>query len=177
MGSERPGQTEALNKGFARATGEIFAWLNSDDTYLPGAVSEAVNFLTAHPEAGMVYGDANLIDEHGEVIGQFPARQTDLRRMLRGSVHIPQQTAFFRARLWQQVGPLDLSFYFAMDYDLWVRLAKVAALIYEPRLWANFRLHGEVKDLPRRSLLQVLGLLTRSWRAVIWLALRWYARR
>jgi glycosyltransferase involved in cell wall biosynthesis len=179
--SERDqGQTEALNKGFARATGEIFAWLNSDDTYLPGAVSEAVNFLTAHPEAGMVYGDANLIDEHGEVIGQFPARQTDLRRMLRGSVHIPQQTAFFRARLWQQVGPLDLSFYFAMDYDLWVRLAKVAPLIYEPRLWANFRLHGEGKSIARddRCYPEMLRIYRREVGGRLsWLALRWYARR
>ena len=179
--SERDkGQTEALNKGFARATGEIFAWLNSDDTYLPGAVSEAVNFLTAHPEAGMVYGDANLIDEHGEVIGQFPARQTDLRRMLRGSVHIPQQTAFFRARLWQQVGPLDLSFYFAMDYDLWVRLAKVAPLIYEPRLWANFRLHGEGKSIARddRCYPEMLRVYRREVGGRLsWLALRWYARR
>ncbi|HLA97025.1 MAG TPA: glycosyltransferase family 2 protein, partial [Anaerolineales bacterium] len=84
------GQTEALNKGFARARGEIFAWLNSDDTYLPQAVSEAVAYLQAHPEAGMVYGDANLVDEHGRVIGKFPARQTDYQRLRRGYVRIPQ---------------------------------------------------------------------------------------
>jgi glycosyltransferase involved in cell wall biosynthesis len=141
------GQTDAINKGFARASGEIFAWLNSDDIYLPGAVSEAVAFLIAHPEAGMVYGDANLTDEEGRIIGRFPARQTDFRRLLRGSVHIPQQAAFFRASLWRQVGPLDPTFYFAMDYDLWVRLAKISQLCYYPRLWANFRLHGGGKTL------------------------------
>src|SRR5512138_875393 len=89
------GQTDAINKGFARATGEILAWINSDDTYLPGAVSEAVEQLRAHPGAGLVYGDANLIDDDGEIIGRFPARQTDYHRLLRGSVHIPQQAAFF----------------------------------------------------------------------------------
>jgi glycosyltransferase involved in cell wall biosynthesis len=141
------GQTDAINKGFARASGDIFAWLNSDDTYLPGAVSEAVAFLETHPQAGMVYGDANLVDEEGAVLGPFPARQTDYRRLLRGSVHIPQQAAFFRADLWRQVGPLDPSFYFAMDYDLWVRLARVSQLVYYPRLWANFRLHGDAKTL------------------------------
>ncbi|HJW90063.1 MAG TPA: glycosyltransferase family 2 protein [Anaerolineales bacterium] len=141
------GQTDAINKGFARARGEILAWLNSDDTYLPGAVSGAVAFLESHPQAGMVYGDANLVDEAGKVIGRFPARQTDYRRLLRGHVHIPQQAAFFRARLWRRVGPLDPSFYFAMDYDLWVRLARVAPLCYHPRLWANFRLHGGGKTL------------------------------
>lgn len=140
------GQTDALNKGFARAKGEIFAWLNSDDAYLPGAVAEAVEYLQSHPEAGMVYGDANLVDEEGRVIGRFPARQTDYRRLLRGYVHIPQQATFFRAELWRRVGPLDPSFYFAMDYDLWVRIARLAPLRYHRRLWANFRLHARGKS-------------------------------
>jgi hypothetical protein len=63
-------------------------------------------------------------------------------------VHIPQQATFFRANLWQRVAPLDESFYFAMDYDLWVRLAKLSPLVYLPgRLWANFRLHGNAKTV------------------------------
>jgi glycosyltransferase involved in cell wall biosynthesis len=143
------GQTDAINKGFAHANGEIFAWLNSDDTYQPGAISQAVEFMLAHPEAALVYGDANLIDEQGNIIGRFPSRQTDLHRLLRGSVHIPQQTTFFWSRFWKQVGPLDPSFYFAMDYDLWVRLAKLTPLIYVPSLWANFRLHGEGKTVTK----------------------------
>ncbi len=139
------GQTDAINKGFAHARGEILAWLNSDDVYLPGAVAQAVAYLQEHPEAGMVYGDANLVDETGGYLGRFPARQTDFRRLMRGSVHIPQQSAFFRAGLWRQVGPLDPTFYFAMDYDLWVRLAKISVLEYTPQLWSNFRLHGQGK--------------------------------
>jgi glycosyltransferase involved in cell wall biosynthesis len=135
------GQTDAINKGFSRARGDILAWLNSDDTYLPGAVAEAVQALLAHPQAGMVYGDADLVDETGGVIGRFPARQVGYRQLRRGSVHIPQQAAFFRGDLWKQVGPLDPTFFFAMDYDLWVRLAKVSELVYVPRRWANFRLH------------------------------------
>jgi glycosyltransferase involved in cell wall biosynthesis len=135
------GQTDAINKGFARARGDILAWINSDDTYEPHAVREAVAYLESHPEAGMVYGDAQLIDEQERPLGWFPARQTDYRKLLRGYVHIPQQASFFHGRLWRQVGPLDPSFYFAMDYDLWVRLAKLAPLHYHPRHWANFRLH------------------------------------
>lgn len=141
------GQTDAINKGFARAQGQILAWLNSDDTYLPGAVGQAVQFLETHPDVGMVYGDANLIDGNGAVMGRFPARQTDYRRLRRGYVHIPQQASFFRAALWRQVGPLDPSFYFAMDYDLWVRLARLSRLYYHPRLWANFRLHATGKSV------------------------------
>jgi len=141
------GQTEAINKGFARATGDILAWLNSDDTYAPGAISAAADFLKDHAEVGLVYGDANFIDAHGNVVGKFNAQQTSLKRLQRGGVYIPQQAAFWRANLWKQVGPLDPSFYFAMDYDLWVRLARVTEIRYLPQLWANFRLHGEAKTI------------------------------
>jgi hypothetical protein len=125
----------------------VLAWLNSDDTYLPGAVAAAVEFLQTHPEVGLVYGDANFIDEQGRVIGRFPAAQTDYRRLRQGYVHIPQQAAFFRADLWREVGPLDPTFYFAMDYDLWVRLAARAEVRYVPQTWANFRLHTRGKTI------------------------------
>jgi len=141
------GQTDAINKGFKRAQGEILAWINSDDTYVPGAVSQAVAYLQSNPDVGMVYGDCDLIGEKGEFLGHFPARQTNYRRLRRGFVHIPQQSSFFRAHLWRQVGPLDPSFYFSMDYDLWVRLSKIAPIHYEQQLWANFRLHGSGKSV------------------------------
>ncbi len=141
------GQTDAINKGFARARGQILAWLNSDDTYEPGAISAAVKYLQSHPEAGMVYGDCNFINETGRVIGKFSSAQTDYRLLRQGYAHIPQQTMFFRADLWKQVGPLDPSFYFAMDYDLWTRLAARAELKYVPQTWANFRLHTTGKTI------------------------------
>ena len=74
----------------------------------------------------MVYGDADLIDDSGETVGQFGSKQTSYRQMLRGSVHIPQATTFFRTDVWKRVGPLDLSLFFSFDYDLWVRIAKVS---------------------------------------------------
>lgn len=141
------GQTDAINKGFGIAKGEVLAWLNSDDTLLPYAIEEAVSYLSEHSESGMVYGDANYIDEKSKVIGKFPAAKTDLARLRRGYVHIPQQASFFRKSLWDQVGPLDPEFFFAMDYDLWVRLAEIAELNYLPRTWANFRLHADAKTI------------------------------
>jgi glycosyltransferase involved in cell wall biosynthesis len=142
------GQTDAINKGFARANGDILAWLNSDDTYEPGAVSAAVKYLQEHPEAGMVYADCNFINENGRIIGRFGSAQTDYRLLRQGYVHIPQQTMFFRAELWRQVGPLDPSFYFAMDYDLWTRIAARVELKYLPgQTWANFRLHSSGKTI------------------------------
>jgi hypothetical protein len=70
-----------------------------------------------------------------------------LKKLRRGYVHVCQQSSFFRADLWRKVGPLDPSFYFAMDYDLWVRLAQHAPLVYLPRTWANFRLHSDAKTI------------------------------
>lgn len=146
--SERDGgQTDAINKGFARAKGEILAWINSDDTYEPGAVAAAVTYLQEHPNVGTVYGDCNYINTSGEVIGKFEAAQTNYRLLRRGVTRIPQQTMFFRAELWKQAGPLDPSFYFAMDYDLWTRLARRAEIKYVPQTWANFRLHTSGKTI------------------------------
>jgi glycosyltransferase involved in cell wall biosynthesis len=140
------GQTDAINKGFNRASGDILAWINSDDTYNPTAVGEAVKFLIEHPEIAMVYADCDFINEHGEVIGKFASRQTDYAKLRSGYVHIPQQTMFFRSTYWKQLGPLDPSFYFAMDYDLWVRIAKQAPIQYLPgKTWANFRIHTSSK--------------------------------
>ena len=142
------GQTDAINKGFAKATGKYIAWLNSDDIYQPGALSEAVAYLETHPDIGMVYGDCTFINAKDQTIGRFPAAQTDYKRLRRGYVHIPQQASFFRRSLWEKVGPLDPSFYFAMDYDLWVRLAREAPLVYLPGyIWASFRLHGDAKTI------------------------------
>jgi glycosyltransferase involved in cell wall biosynthesis len=141
------GQTDAINKGFVRARGDILAWINSDDTYEPGAVTAAVNYMQLHPEVGMVYGDCSYIDEAGTVIGKFSASQTNYKLLRRGYTHIPQQTMFFRADLWRQVGPLDASFYFAMDYDLWTRIAARTQIKYIPQLWANFRLHTSGKTI------------------------------
>jgi glycosyltransferase involved in cell wall biosynthesis len=140
------GQTDAINKGFNRANGEILAWLNSDDTYNTGAVSAAVKYLMENPGAAMVYADCDFINEQGSVIGKFNSAQTDYRRLREGYVHIPQQTMFFRAKYWKELGPLDPSFYFAMDYDLWTRIAAHAPIKYMTgQTWANFRIHNSGK--------------------------------
>jgi glycosyltransferase involved in cell wall biosynthesis len=141
------GQTDAINKGFRRASGDILAWINSDDLYYPHTVSEAVAVLQANPDVGMVYADANLIDSAGDYAGKFAARQTDYRRLMRGSVHIPQATTFYRADVMRSVGFFDIFFFFAFDYEMWVRYSKVSRLLYVPRLWADFRMHDEGKSV------------------------------
>jgi hypothetical protein len=156
------------------------AWLNSDDIYLPNAVPEAISILKSHPDVGMVYGDADLIDDSGMTVGQFGSKQTNYRQMLRGSVHIPQATTFFRANLWHQVGPLDLSLFFSFDYDLWVRLAKVSRLLYIPKRWAKFRIHSAGKTIVNDDrcypdMLRVLEREGGSW--LSWMRLRMITRK
>ena len=141
------GQSEAINKGFELANGEIFAWLNSDDQYYPWAIEQAVDYLLKSSEVGMVYGDTDIIDENGQVIGMFNAQQTNYQRLLRGGVYIPQPAAFWYSDLYRKVGALDTSYYFAMDYDLWVRFAKNAEIRYIPQLWSSFRIHGHGKTM------------------------------
>jgi glycosyltransferase involved in cell wall biosynthesis len=146
--SERDkGQTDAINKGFARASGAVMAWLNSDDTLEPQAVEQAVAALEENPKVGMVYGHGFFINAKDEKIGEFPSAQTDYRRLRRGYVHICQQAAFWRADLWRKAGPLDDSIYFAMDYDLWLRLSKETPILFINEHWANFRLHGDAKTI------------------------------
>jgi hypothetical protein len=114
---------------------------------MPNAVEEAVSFLNENQDVGLVYGDVNYIDREGRIIGKFPAAQTDFARLRRGYVHIPQQASFFRKKIWDVVGPLDPDFFFAMDYDLWVRIARVAPIRYLSQTWANFRLHEDAKTI------------------------------
>ncbi|MCX6071837.1 MAG: glycosyltransferase family 2 protein [Chloroflexi bacterium] len=141
------GQTEAINRGFGMAHGEILAWLNSDDVYRAGAVKEAVAHLQAHPEVGMVHGGGYYIDEAGAAVARFPSADTNHRELRRGAPHIAQQSAFFRSAVWRMVGPLDPTFYYAMDYDLWIRISAMTPLAYVPRMWSGFRLHGESKSM------------------------------
>lgn len=118
------GQSDAINKGFRRARGEIVAWLNSDDVLLPGAISVAVAALAAEPEVGAVYGDGFRIGERGELLSRFESQKFDLWRLVHVSDYILQQTAFFRASALAEVGLCDVSLHYGMDWELFMRLGK-----------------------------------------------------
>ncbi len=110
------GQAHAINKGFRRATGEIIAWLNSDDTYFPGAIKEAAEFLAIHPDVAMVYGDCVFVDEKGKVLKTVKIDTYNLDKMLENNI-IPQPSAFVRSFVLNKIGFLRENYSYSFDYD------------------------------------------------------------
>jgi len=140
------GQSHAINKGFRRARGDILAWLNSDDTYLPGAVRSAVEHMVEHPDCAMVYGDGYLIDEAGRTTRRFPASEPfDLWKLVYVHDYILQQSAFFRRAAIEAVGDLDERLHWGMDWDLFIRIGKRFRVDYLPKALASLREYGTAK--------------------------------
>jgi glycosyltransferase involved in cell wall biosynthesis len=145
------GQTDALMKGFRMAKGEILAWLNSDDTYLPGALQSAVDFFSDHPDTGLLYGDAHYCDTAGAIIGRYRTEEFNLN-MLASFNFICQPSTFFTREAFEAVGGLDEKLHFAMDYDLWIRIGKRFPCQYLPRFLSMYRLHEASKTIRDEAL-------------------------
>ncbi len=139
------GQAEALNKGLRRAQGEIIGWLNSDDIYLPGALASVLAAFEAHPEAGLVYGDALSIDAQGKPFNHMRSRPHTLLDLLSFSI-ISQPAVFMRRSVLQQVDYLDPTYHFLLDHDLWIRIARQYPIVYIPQTWAGARYHALAKN-------------------------------
>ena len=139
------GQTDALIKGFARATGEVQGWLCSDDLLLPGAVERVLRFFEQHPEADAVYGDALWIDERGDFIRA--KRESGFHRFpfLFDHNYVPQPSMFWRRRLYERVGGLDPRFNLAMDGDLWERFSRAGRICHMPEYLSCLRFYAEQK--------------------------------
>jgi glycosyltransferase involved in cell wall biosynthesis len=134
------GQSDAINKGFARSSGEVLAWLNADDVYATGAVRTAMEFLQAHPEVALVYGNADYIDACGKTIAPCAHIEPfNYHRLLHYSDYIVQPAAFFRRSAFEAVGGLDASLNWTMDYDLWLKIARQFKVAYIPQLLAHYR--------------------------------------
>jgi glycosyltransferase involved in cell wall biosynthesis len=140
------GQVDALNKGFAMATGEILAWLNSDDVMNPDTVRVAADTLQ-RTGADLVYGDVEIVDEVGRPLRTSCGIPFDLRVLLYGINYIGQQTVFFRRELLQKAGPLREEFDSGFDYELWLRFSRHGRFAYEPRLRAKIRVHPAAKSV------------------------------
>jgi glycosyl transferase family 2 len=139
------GQAHAINRGLARASGEIIAWLNSDDTYRPGALAAAAAAAARYPDAAVVYADANWVDTDGRLLRSVLSLPYDRHYLLREANCIPQSSAFLRRRAFLDAGGLDESLHFAMDYDLWLKLGQTGHLVHVPEVWSHARIHAAAK--------------------------------
>jgi glycosyltransferase involved in cell wall biosynthesis len=144
------GQADALNKGMARAKGEIVAWLNSDDIYRPGAIRHAVEVLLQNPQLGMVYSKLDSIDRTGELFNTISYRQYGLLDLLTFRI-IGQPTVFMRREILQRAGPLDASYNYLLDHHLWLRMLQLAPIQYVPEVWAAARHHPSAKNVAQAA--------------------------
>jgi glycosyltransferase involved in cell wall biosynthesis len=145
------GQSHAINKGLALATGDVVAWLNTDDLYPPGALAAVAGALAQHPAARWLVGRCEIIDAAGRVIRRPVTRYKDralarygYRALLRENF-ISQPAVFWRRDFGRRTGELDESLHWTMDYDLWLRMARQSPPLRLERVLAQFRLHASSK--------------------------------
>ncbi|MFA5516567.1 MAG: glycosyltransferase family 2 protein [Desulfuromonadales bacterium] len=145
------GQADAINRGMALARGRILGWLNSDDRLRPGALRTLIPYLNRQ-ERAWVYGRCGIIDEGGKQISRpivwyknFRGRRFSLQKLLTEDF-IPQMATFWNRSLWEAVGPLDRKWHLVMDYDLFLRFARVSTPSVSSEYLADFRVHGGAKS-------------------------------
>jgi cellulose synthase/poly-beta-1,6-N-acetylglucosamine synthase-like glycosyltransferase len=139
------GQADAINKGWRRATGDILAYINSDDTYHPNALRLVAEAFARDSAIALVYGRCLVIDERGAVIRERPVRQASLADVLRWSPSIPQPTMFVRRAAVEAVGFLNPDLHYTMDYDLSIRVGLKYKMQFIPHVLANTRDHPAAK--------------------------------
>jgi glycosyltransferase involved in cell wall biosynthesis len=135
------GQSDALNKGFSRASGDIVGWLNSDDRYRPGCFEYVAEVFARHPDVDVVYGDYTWIDESGRV--SSVRREIEFSRFIllyHRVLYIPTTATFFRGRIFKEGNRLDERLHYAMDFEFFVRLASHGYRFkHVPAILADFR--------------------------------------
>jgi len=141
----------AINKGFKKATGEILCWINSDDILLPGALLCIGKYFATHPEVGLAFGDRHFIKEDSTLL--FKKRFfLFVPGQLRHAKTLPQESTFWRRSVFEKAGAfLDEDLTFAIDLDLWCRLARVTRITHIPIFLGAIRVHPKSKSSTTRT--------------------------
>ncbi|MFA6596666.1 MAG: glycosyltransferase, partial [Ignavibacteriaceae bacterium] len=140
------GQTDAINKGFKKATGEIVAWINSDDYYFPGALNLIAEMYLSDPDAGLYIGNGAVADRSGKKIRRYSHDIIfDYQTLLRGSNYILQPSTFVNAKAIKEVGYLDVSLFYAMDLEYWLRIASKFSVTTINEELSAYRWYDDIK--------------------------------
>jgi len=147
------GQANAINKGFNFATGYIYAWINSDDFYLPGAFTKIVGCFRSDPAVKFVVGAGDVVSKDQKFLKHIPAHQLDTRALLNWSNDswVMQQSCFWAAALWKDSGGVDESLSLLFDYDLWFKFSKLCSTTVIQDKLAVMRFYPEIKTVRQRD--------------------------
>lgn len=165
------GQAHAINKGIAMTSGEIIAWINSDDLYYPQAFKRVADYFETNSDALVVYGQADWIDEFGGVVAPYPTRSWNYKQLTR-DCYLCQPAVFFRRSLVEQLGGVNIDLHYCMDYELWLRYGSTTPFRYMSVKLAESRIYPSNKTFGNRlavhrevnyMLRNTLGYSTRHW--------------
>lgn len=144
------GQADAINKGFTRASGDLVAWLNSDDFYHPDTVNAVVKVFDDNPDAVLVYGNMLAVDENGATFNTLNYKQLTLEDLLCFQI-IGQPAVFMRRSALQKTSGLNLDFHFLLDHLLWIQIAQHGKILHVNQAWASARYHAEAKNVAKAA--------------------------
>jgi len=147
------GQSNAINKGFQLASGDIFSWINSDDYYLPGAFSKVVKVFTESSAIDIVVGNGEIVTLDHKFLKHIKAMTMTRENLLQwiNDKWIMQQSCFWRASIWEDSGGVDENLELLMDFDLWLRFAELGKSAMIDEDIAVMRYYQGVKTVSLKS--------------------------
>ena len=173
------GQADAINRGFAGAEGDVLGYLNSDDVLRPGALTDVGEAFARDPELLFVWGRASYLNEVGAPVSPYLVRPDAIER-LADACFIAQPAAFFRRKVWEEIGPFDASLHHALDYDYWLRIAARyprSSMLFLDRELAGCRMHADAKTVAgwSRALEEIMDLVKRrtDYVSLWWCVAKW----
>lgn len=146
------GQADAIAQGFMRSTGDILAWINSDDRYMPGTIKKVMQLFSANPQVDLLYGDYVLEFPDGR---QIPKLKTsyDYRIYLSVYMMVPQPSSFWSQSIYKRVGGLDVNYHYAFDYEFFLKIGRALneeipkRTLHVHDLYSIFRIHEKSKSV------------------------------
>ena len=142
------GQAHAINKGLSKSSGEIIAWINSDDIYQPGAFSRVIEMFNSRKEVDVIFGDCHFIDVSGNIISLYKGREQTFEDNLKywEGWPIPQPTVFWRAEVMDRVGVLNENLHYGLDYEYFLRMSRHYSFTHAGKVLASYRIHSKAKS-------------------------------